>query len=97
MRSSREQTKPIPITQHFVAHCASVVAGPHVDAIQHHVVGFLGVETPRAACSLGEANLLRSKNFENGTSEVVVFVLSKVAHDEDVVKVWEWHDIAALG
>ena len=40
----------------------------------------------RRNITLGVEHLLRSKNFENGTSEVVVFVLSKVAHDEDVVK-----------
>jgi hypothetical protein len=43
----------------------------------------------RRNITLGVEHLLRSKNFENGTSEVVVFVLYNVAHDEYVVKVWE--------
>jgi hypothetical protein len=41
----------------------------------------------RRNITLGVEHLFRSKNFENGTSEVVVFVLSKVAHEVDVVKV----------
>ena len=51
----------------------------------------------RRNITLGVEHRLRSRNFENGTSEVVVFVLSKVAHEVDVVKVCAWHDIAALG